>query len=319
MKICITGASGFIGSAIVESLKSSEITPLLLVRNKSSVSDALKTVEVDLEDLSTFDFKSLNGCDALIHAAARAHFMKDEALDSLVEYRRINCDATLKLARIAASVGVKRFVFLSSIGVNGVNSKKPFTEKDIASPHDNYSLSKHEAELGLLDIARDTGMEVVIIRPPLVYGPGAPGNFRTLAKWIRKSIPMPFGAVHNKRSFVALDNLVDFIILCARMDRSPRAANEVFLVSDGRDISTSELLKRVAKSYRAKSRLIPVPVSWMQFVAKILGKSGISDRLFGNLQVDSSKARELLGWNPVINMDKQLEKIAAFDKSKEER
>jgi len=320
VKICVAGASGFIGSAIVGSLKSSEITPLLLVRNKSSAADDLETAEVDLEDLSSFDPEVFNGCDALIHAAARAHVMKDEALDPLVEYRRINCDAALKLAKLAASAGVRRFVFLSSIKVNGelTEPRKPFVADSDYIPDDPYGLSKYEAEKGLLEIAENNDMEVVIIRPPLVYGPGVKGNFASMVSWIKKGIPLPFGATHNKRSLVALDNLVDFIILCARRDKSPKAANEVFLISDGKDISTSELLRKVAKAYGVKSRLIPIPESWIQFVAKILGKGDISDRLFGNLQVDSSKAKELLGWNPVINMDKQLEKIAAFDKSRKE-
>jgi len=320
MKICITGASGFIGSAIVESLKSSGITPLLLARNRPSVAGDLETEEIDLESLSSFDSRVLNGYDALIHTAARAHIMKDEALDPLVEYRRINCDAVLELAKLAAGAGVGRFVFLSSIKVNGELTKpgKSFVADSYYTPDDPYGLSKYEAEKGLLEIAKNSDMEVVIIRPPLVYGPGVKGNFASMISWIKKGILLPFGAIHNKRSLVALDNLVDFIILCARRDKSPKAANEVFLISDGKDVSTSELLRRVAESYGVKSRLMPVPVSWMRFVAKILGKGDISDRLFGNLQVDSSKARELLGWNPVINMDKQLEKMAEFDKGKSE-
>jgi len=245
--------------------------------------------------------------------------MNDESLDSLAEYRRINCDTVLELVKLAANAGIKRFVFLSSIKVNGESTRpgESFTADSHYIPDGPYGLSKYEAEKGLLEIAKNSDMEVVIIRPPLVYGPGIKGNFASMISWVKKGIPLPFGAIYNKRSLVALDNLVDFIILCARRDKSPKAANEVFLISDGGDISTSELLRKVAKSYGVKSRLIPIPESWMQFVLKILGKSGISNRLFGNLQVDSSKARELLGWNPVINMDKQLEKIAAFDKSKD--
>jgi len=318
MKVLLTGATGYIGSAISRSLRSLGVVSLPLVRSKMSLSNSSRAIEFDLEDLSSFNWEIFKGFDVLIHTAALAHIPKGEGCSSLNKYRKINCAATLELAKFAINAGVKRFVFLSSIGVNGVGSDRPFTEKDEVVPHDEYSLSKYEAELGLLDIARNTEMEVVIIRPPLVYGPRAPGNFKTLVKWIRNSVPMPFGAINNLRSFIALDNLVDFTIFCSDKRRSPRAANEIFLISDGEDISTSEFLRKVAKSYKVKSRLISVPISWMQFAAKIFGKGYISDRLFGNLQVDSSKARGLLGWRPIISMDEQLEKIAAFDGVKKE-
>jgi len=318
MKICLTGSSGFIGSAIVESLKSLEVKPLLLVREKSSVAADSEVAEIDLEDLSSFDPGILNGFDVLIHTAARSYIMKDEVLDPLAEYRRINCRATLELARIAANAGVKRFVFLSSIKVNGEFTEpgKPFVANSNHIPDDPYGLSKCEAEKGLLEFAENSGMEVVIIRPPLVYGPGVKGNFASMVSWVKKGIPLPFGAIHNRRSLVALNNLVDFIILCGRRNKSPKAANEVFLISDGKDVPTSELLRKIANSCKVKSRLMPVPVSWMQFIAKMLGIGRISDRLFGNLQVDSSKARDLLNWSPVINMDEQLNKISVFDKRK---
>ena len=315
MKIALTGASGFIGSAIIDTLRSSDIELLPLVRKKLSSYESLKTAEIDLEDLPSFNAEALEGCDSLVHTAARAHIMKDESLNPLVEYRRINRDATLELAKIAASAGVKRFIFLSSIKVNGelTKSKSPFTDESSYVPGDPYGLSKYEAEQGLLEIARNTGMEVVIIRPPLVYGPGVKGNFVSMVSWIKKGIPLPLGAIRNQRSLVALDNLVDFILLCADRGRSSKAANEVFLISDGVDISTSELLRKVARVYKVKSRLLPMPVSLMKLVAKILGKSKISDRLFGDLQVDSSKAKNLLDWRPVIDMDGQLSKMAEYD------
>jgi nucleoside-diphosphate-sugar epimerase len=254
----------------------------------------------------------LYGVDVVVHVAARAHIMRDEVSDPLAEYRRVNRDATLALARMAAEAGVNRFVFVSSIGVNGNQTVKPFSESDEAHPHDAYSLSKYVAEQGLLAIARETGMEVVIIRPPLVYGVNAPGNFGSLVKWVKKGVPLPLGAVRNLRSLVALDNLVDFIALCADPDRSPNAANEVFLISDGVDVSTSDLLLKVAKACGVKSRLLPVPVGLMRFAAKVLGKGAVADRLFGNLQVDSSKARDLLGWKPVVTMDEALERMLSF-------
>ena len=315
MKIALTGASGFIGSAIVNTLKSSDVEILPLVRRRSSAPEGLKATEIDLEDFASFDAETLKGCDSLIHTAARAHIMKDESLDPLVEYRRINRDATLELAKMAASAGVKRFIFLSSIKVNGESTKaeSPFTADSSYVPDDPYGLSKYEAEQGLLEIARNTDMEVVIIRPPLVYGPGVKGNFASMISWIKKGIPLPLGAVHNQRSLVALDNLVDFIILCARRNKSSKAANEVFLISDNKDISTSELLRKVARSYKVKSKLMPIPVSLMRFAAKILGKDKIADRLFGNLQIDSSKAKNLLDWEPVIDMGGQLSKMAEYD------
>jgi len=311
VKICLTGASGFIGSAISRSLlesKSSEIILLPLSRRSVRLSDDLKSTEIDLGDLSSFESEKLQGCDSLIHAAARAHVSKSKSCSPLSEYRKINRDATLELARLASNAGIKRFVFLSSIGVNGASSKSSFTENAVIAPHDDYSLSKYEAEIGLLDIAKNTGMEVVIIRPPLVYGPGAPGNFKTLVKWVKKSIPMPFGSIHNCRSFIALDNLIDFVLLCADKEKSPKAANEVFLISDGEDVSTSEFLSKVSSACGVKSRLIPMPIKPIVVVARLLGREDILRRLFGNLQVDSSKARELLNWRPVVTMDKQLSK-----------
>ncbi|MDQ6995183.1 MAG: GDP-mannose 4,6-dehydratase, partial [Mariprofundaceae bacterium] len=242
----------------------------------------------------------------VIHAAARVHVMKDDSCDPLAEFRKVNVDGTLNLARQAAKAGVQRFIFLSSIGVNGNYTSKPFTENDPVTPHDPYSIAKYEAELALIALGKAEGMEIVIIRPPLVYACHAPGNFKKLIETVDKGLPLPLGAVHNQRSLVALDNLVDFICLCTK---HPKAANEVFLISDGEDVSTTELLQKVAKAMGKKARLMPVPVPFMRFVAKLLGKSDVADRLFGSLQIDSSKAHNLLGWQPVITMDEQLTKI----------
>jgi len=234
----------------------------------------------------------------------------------LTEFRKVNRDATLVLARLAAESGVKRFIFLSSIKVNGevTRPNHPFTPDDVYVPDDPYGLSKYEAEQGLLALAQETSLEVVIIRPPLVYGPGVKANFLSMMKWVGRSIPLPFGAIHNQRSLIALDNLVSFISLCADREKSPNAANQVFLIADGEDVSSTQLVKKVRQAFNIhtpsvkQAWLLPIPVFIMSFVAKFLGKGAVANRLFGSLQVDSSKARDLLGWKPVITMDEQLQK-----------
>ena len=253
------------------------------------------------------------GVDVVVHAAARAHMMQDRSANPLAEFRKFNRDVTLALAALAADKGIKRFVFLSSIGVNGNNNTKPFSENDKPNPQEPYAISKYEAEQGLLALAKKTGMEVVIIRPPLVYGPNAPGNFGSLVNWLRRGVPLPLGAIHNKRSFVALDSLVSFIALCADRSQAPKAANQVFLISDGEDVSTTQLLRRVADALGKKPRLLPVPVDLMRLAARLIGKGDVANRLFGSLQVDSSKARDLLGWQPVITMAEQLHKTVVAD------
>ena len=306
MKFFLTGATGFVGSRLLGHLVADGISVRALVREPSDILPA--EVGQIIGDLDSFS-GDLVGIDVVVHMAARAHMMRDEVVDPLMEYRKINRDSTLALARLAAQAKVERFVFVSSIGVNGNQTVTPFSESDETYPHDAYSLSKYEAEQGLLSIAHETGLEVVIIRPPLVYGANAPGNFGSLVKWVKKGVPLPLGLVSNLRSMVALDNLVDFILLCADRKRTPKAANQVFLISDGADVSTSELLRKVAKACGVKSRLLPVPVGLMRFAAKVLGKGAVADRLFGNLQLDSSKARDLLGWQPVTTMDEQLQKM----------
>ena len=323
--VLVTGATGFVGHALIKNLLSDDCHVVAAVRSKQSLSD-VNIEKVNIGSISgTTDWsKALKDIDVLIHCAARAHIMNDSVADPLAEFRQVNTAGTLNLARQAAEVGVRRFVFISSIKVNGELTgsdtqphpsplaegegvKDCFSEDDVFIPADPYGLSKYEAEQGLLALAKETGMEVVIIRPTLVYGPGVKGNFASLLKWMKKGIPLPFGAIHNQRSLVALDNLVSFIIHC--IDH-PKAANEVFLISDGKDVSTTELLRKVAHAFGKKALLLPVPVCWMNFAAKLIGKSDVANRLFGSLQVDSSKARELLGWKPVITMDEQLKKIA---------
>jgi nucleoside-diphosphate-sugar epimerase len=237
--------------------------------------------------------------------------MTESAADPLAAFRQSNVVETLALARRAAAAGVRRFVYVSSIGVNGDASAvdHAFTEQDTEHPHNAYARSKHEAELALQALATETGIEVVIIRPPLVYGAGAPGNFGTLLKGLGKGIPLPLGAVHNQRSMIYVGNLVDFLMLCAQPERSPQAANETFLISDGQDVSTTDLLKTLAPLVHTQgkaARLIPIPAAWLGFALKCLGKSNLAQRLLGDLQVDSSKARTLLGWQPPFTVAQGL-------------
>lgn len=250
----------------------------------------------------------------VIHAAARAHIMQKEAADPLAEYRKINVEGTLNLARQAATANVKRFVFISSIKVNGEQTPldKPFTAKDKPAPKDAYGISKYEAELGLQAISKDTGMEVVIIRPTLIYGPAAKGNFASLIKLIAKNIPLPLGAVHNKRSLVALDNLIDLIIRCIH---HPAAANQVFLAADGEDISTSDLLRGVAKAMGRSPFLLPMPAALLQLAANVLGKKAVAQRLLGSLQVDITKTCELLDWQPPLSIEQGLARCFETEKT----
>ncbi|GHD53890.1 hypothetical protein GCM10008110_27940 [Marinobacter persicus] len=239
------------------------------------------------------------------HTAARAHIMKDEVPDPLAEYRKVNVEGTLNLARQAAEAGVSRFIYISSIKVNGEQTPlgKPYTAEDVPAPEDPYGVSKLEAETGLHKIASETGMEVVIIRPPLVYGPGVKGNFASMIKLVEKGLPLPLGSIHNKRSLVALDNLVDLIITC--IDH-PAAANQVFLAGDGQDVSTTELLRGVGRAMGKPARLVPVPAGMLMFGAGLLGKKAVAHRLLGSLEVDISKARNLLGWEPPLSVEEGL-------------
>jgi nucleoside-diphosphate-sugar epimerase len=253
--------------------------------------------------------EALEGMDAVVHVAARVHVMADTAADPLAEFRRVNVAGTLNLACQAALAGVKRFVFLSSIKVNGecTQSGRPFCADDKPGAQDPYAISKLEGELGLMEIAANTGMEVTIIRPPLVYGPGVRANFLSMMQCLQRGIPLPLGAIRNKRSLVALDNLVDLIITCLG---HPAAANQVFLAGDGEDLSTTELLRRMGLALGKSVRLVPIPHSWLKVGATLLGRRDLAQRLCGSLQLDISKARVLLGWKPPISVDEGLRRAA---------
>ena len=306
MRVLVTGSGGFVGRAIMPALLCRGHQPVEAVRRSEKKPDGrLSSFVVGNIDGTTCWFKALQSAEAVIHLAARVHVMRESAEDPLAEFRRVNTEGTLNLARQAAEAGVRRFIFLSTIGVNGNSTLhgKVFAPTDTPSPHDPYSLSKYEAEIGLHSIAQSTGMEVVIIRPPLVYGAKAPGNFGKLTRLVAKSLPLPLGSINNFRSFVGIDNLVDFIVTCLE---HPAAANETFMVSDGEDLSTPGLIRRMARAMNRPARLLPVPVWALKAGALLLGKGDAVQRLCGNLQVDISKSRTLLGWNPPVSVDEGL-------------
>ena len=307
MKALVTGANGFVGHAVWQRLNAmSGVQAVGSVRRAAAFTDTGASV-VAFGDLSaqTDWSEALAGVEAVVHAAARVHVMDDAATDPLAECRRVNVQGALHLARQAAAAGVRRFVFISSIKVNGESTLpgQPFTADDVPAPQDPYGVSKMEAEQGLRELAAETGMEVGIIRSPLVYGPGVKANFAALMRAVQRGWPLPLGAVHNQRSLVALDNLVDFIVTCIT---HPQAANQTFLVSDGQDLSTTELVRGMAQAAGVSARLLPVPVWALQAGASLLGKADVVQRLCGNLQVDISKARRLLGWVPPMSVEEGL-------------
>jgi len=311
MRLLVTGASGFIGQALISQLLNNSNYQVYAVVRKLFASFPPEINQLKIDDISSstnWD-KYLQGVDCVIHTAARVHVMSDTSNNPLDEFRKVNTTGTLKLAQQAAKYGVKRFIYLSSIKVNGEVTfhKGPFTADDVFIPTDPYALSKYEAEQGLLKLAENTNMEVVIIRPPLVYGPNVKANFKNMMKWLYKSTPLPFGGINNKRSLVAIDNLVDLIITCIE---HPGAANEIFLVSDGEDLSTSELLNRVSAALGKKSRLLSVNQQLLELSLKLIGKKDLAQRLCSSLQVDIRKTKTLLNWTPPVNMDDGL-KITA--------
>jgi nucleoside-diphosphate-sugar epimerase len=241
----------------------------------------------------------------VVHLAARVHVMDDSAQDPLAEFRAVNVEGTLNLARQAAHAGVKRFVFVSSVKVNGEATLPgcPFNVQDPPAPADPYAISKQEAEKGLRELAAETGLEVVIIRPPLVYGPGVKANFLRLIKTVQKGLPLPLGRVRNKRSLVGIDNLLDLIITC--IDH-PAAAGQTFLVSDGEDLSTPDLIRKLASAMGRPARLLPVPSTLLRLGGRMIRKSAEVERLVGSLQVDINHTCETLGWRPPVSVDEGI-------------
>jgi len=310
--ILVTGATGFVGKALVQRLLADDESRRLVVAVRIDGQPwperVIPIVTGNLKPSADWSI-ALEGVAVVVHSAARVHVMHDTEAEPLTAFRAVNVDGTLNLARQAAAAGVKRFVFISSVKVNGESTPngRAFTEVDAPAPQDAYGQSKHETEQGLRQLAVETGMDVVIIRPPLVYGPGVKANFAALMRAVQRGWPLPLGAVHNQRSLVALDNLVDFIVTCIT---HPQAANQTFLVSDGHDLSTTDLVRGMAQAVGVPARLLPVPEWALQAGASLLGRRDMAQRLCGSLQVDISKTQELLGWKPPVSVDESLAKMA---------
>jgi nucleoside-diphosphate-sugar epimerase len=306
MVILLTGSSGFLGGHILIAARRRGIKIRPVYRSIDSAKGQSEAVLVSGLDGVADWSEALKGVDVVVHAAARAHIMREEALDPLAEYRRVNVEGALNLARQAAAAGIKRLVFISSIKVNGEATAPgiPFTADDIPAPEDAYGKSKAEAEALLKQVSQETGMEVTIIRPPLIYGMGVKGNLASLIGWLRRGLPLPLGGVtHNRRSLVSVDNLVDLILVSTH---HPNAANQTFLISDGEDVSTTELLRKIGKALRRPARLLWVPADAISFVAGLVGKKAISQRLLGSLQVDIKKTCEMLDWKPLVQVDEGM-------------
>lgn len=309
-KILVTGGTGLVGRALLARLVCRpDVRALAWVRRVDALLP-VGVIPVPLSHSRTFAAGAqAEELHSVIHCAARVHVMDDKANDPLTEFRKVNVDLTLDLARSAVAAGARRFIFISSVKVNGEATApgRPFTAADLPAPIGPYALSKYEAEVGLRKISAETGLEVVIIRLPLVYGPGVRANFRSMMRWLSVGLPLPLGGLDNKRSLVALGNLVDLIDTC--IDH-PAAANQTLMVCDGEDLSISELLRRLAAALGRPARLLAIPNGWLAMVARLLGREDVHARLCGSLQVDMSKTQELLGWTPPVRVDDALAETA---------
>ena len=313
MRIFVTGSSGFVGTGLIAYLLADPSHRIVATRRgpmQSPDPERVHSIQVGDVNANTDWRTAMDDVDAVVHLAARVHVMNDAAADPLAAFRRVNVDGSLRLARQAAAAGVRRFVYLSSIKVNGeiTQADRPFTAQDTARPHCLYGLSKHEAEMGLRRLADSTGMELVIVRPPLVYGPGVRANFLSMMRWLQRGIPLPFGAIDNRRSLVALDNLCDLIAVCLR---HPDASGRTFLAGDGEDVSTAQLLVRLGAALGRPARLLSPSPALLSALFGMLGKGEFSRRLCSSLQVDIDAAREEMGWRPPISLDEGLRRAAA--------
>jgi len=315
-RILVTGANGFVGSALCRRLHSSGLLVRGAVRDQAKALQHRDSESKDLEWALLHDRSPedeirhvLQGVSTVVHLAARVHVMSDDAADPLREFRRVNCDWTEQLARAAALRGVRRFVYLSSIKVNGESNARPFTEQDLPNPQDPYGISKWEAEQALARVSSQTGLEIVVIRSPLVYGAGVGGNVLQLLHIIRRGIPLPLASVQNRRSLIFRSNLVDALACCVK---DVRAAGQSYLVSDGEDLSTPELIRRFANALELPARVWPVPLSVLRWIGSVAGKQTMIDRLLGSLQVDSSKLRKELDWCPPYSVYQGFSETAAW-------
>jgi len=308
-KLLVTGGSGFIGKAVCENLKKKNYKINItsrrdIIKNSNDV----KVYNINEIDGNTDWFQALTAVSCIIHCAAKTHMMNNDKQNSLSSFRKINVKGTLNLAKQASACGVKRFIFLSSIKVNGERTEKSsiFRHNDIPKPEDSYGKSKWEAEKGLWEISKQTGLEVVIIRAPLVYGPGVKGNLERLIKIIKSRIPLPFSLIKNQRSLVGIDNLVDLIVRCID---DHKASGNTFLVSDEEDISTPDLVRQIASSMGLSVRLFPIPLSLLKFFGFLLGKKTEIDRLVGSLRIDNSYTKEILNWTPPLSVEEGIRRM----------
>ena len=311
-KILVTGATGFVGQALCARMldEGGQVRGTIRsMKQMDSLPTRIESVCIESIAYDTDWSAALNGVDIVVHLAAREHIMKESDADSIEAFREINVIGTERLARMAAAVGVRRFVFLSSVKVNGEGKATPYTEHDEVWPKDPYGVSKWEAEQALQKVVMETGLEVVILRPPLAYGPRVKANFLSLLQIVSSGIPLPLKSIINRRSFIYLGNLVDAIVTCVN---HPHAAGQTYLVSDDEDISTPELLRRVASALDRPARLIPFPPALLQLSGRLFGKSGSVERLLGSLSVDISKIRNELNWTPPYTMRQGLKKTAAW-------
>lgn len=300
----VTGVNGFVGSCLSEMMLSKGLSVRGAVRDSSKASKKIPSLVVGEINAHTNWHSALEGCDAVVHLASRVHVMKEDSSDPLAKFREVNVEGTANLAHQAVKAGVKRFIFISSIKVNGESTcGVPFNRSDNPHPQDPYGISKCEAEKVLIEISNNSAMEVVIIRPPLIYGPGVKGNLLSISRVVQKSLPLPLGGLKNRRDMVSIYNLCDLIMLCLT---HPSAANKTFLVSDDSAISTSELVTYMARGMGKKTFLLPAPVKIMEFVARVFNKSSITDRLFGSLEVDISDTKKALAWKPPYSVEESF-------------
>jgi len=311
LKVLLTGATGFVGRGVLARLRQENDVEVRVAQRGRAAPwpEGVEVAQIDGLSVAQSWDEALQGVEVVIHCAARVHVMDEQAADPLAGFRAVNVEATRHLAQQAAAAGVTRFVFVSSIKVNGEETAagRPFTANATARPQDAYGQSKLEAEQALFAIAAQTGLEVVVVRPPLVYGPGVKANFASLMRALQRRLPLPFGAIDNRRSLVARDNLVDLLLCCAR---HPAAAGQVFLVSDGEDLSTAQLCRGLSQALGVRPRLLPVPPALLRLLGRLTGRSQQVQRLLGSLQVDISATCRRLDWRPPVRVEQALRETA---------